>query len=60
MTDWRTFEHEHRAMLAVAQACHASGSPSWHVFEWMCWKLRMKYSLIVRKDSLIDWNGVCT
>lgn len=41
----RDFEHEHRAMIAVAEACWRPVEPSysWHVLDWMCFKLRRKY-----------------
>lgn len=44
----RDFVHEHRAMIAVAEASWR-GSHSWHVFDWMAWKLRCKYPPM--------WNG---
>lgn len=46
------FVHEHRALIAVAEAGWR-GSPCWHVFDWMCWKLRCKYPLGMR-DRVIN------
>jgi hypothetical protein len=46
-TEWREFEHENRAMIAVAEACWRPIDPShsWHVFDWMTYKLRCKHPL---------------
>ena len=49
------FVHEHRAMLAVAEAGWR-GSPCWHVFDWMAYKLRCKYPL-ERKQDQFNWQG---
>ncbi len=53
----RDFEHEHRAMIAVAQACWRPVEPSysWHVLDWMCWKLRLKYPPIMG-GGIINMN----
>jgi hypothetical protein len=54
----REFIHEHRAMIAVAEACWRAREPSysWHVFDWMAWKLRWKYPLVRKQDQLINWT----
>lgn len=41
----RDFVHEHLELIAVAAACWREVEPSysWHVLDWMCWKLRCKY-----------------
>jgi len=51
----REFEHEHRAMIAVAKAGW-KGSPCWHVFDWMAWKLRRKYPLVRKQDQIINMD----
>lgn len=51
-TNWSEFEQEHRALIAVAEANLRDESYSWHVFDWMAWKLRYKYPLIM-KDTII-------
>lgn len=48
----RDFVHEHRALIAVAEAAW-NGSPCWHVFDWMAWKLRRRYPLIRETDRII-------
>jgi hypothetical protein len=55
----REWEHEHRAMIAVAEACWR-GSYSWHVLDWMCWKLRCKYPVVDRRDAIISFDPVVT
>ena len=47
---------EHAAMIAVAEACWRPVGPSysWHVFDWMCWKLCCKYPLIRQNDQIIN------
>jgi len=47
------FVHEHRALIAVAEAGWR-GSPCWHIFDWMCFKLRRKYPLVRVQDSIIS------
>ncbi len=56
--DRELFEGEHLAMIAVAEAGW-KGSPCWHVFDWMCWKLRCKYPLVRNEDQIInmDYRG---
>jgi hypothetical protein len=49
------FIMEHQALIAVAEACHR-GSYSWHVFEWMAWKLRCKYPLVRIDDQIVNWD----
>ena len=51
----RDFVTEHRILLAVAEAGHR-GACCWHVFDWMCWKLRCKYPLVRREDQFINWS----
>ena len=55
------FIYEHQAVIAVAAACHRKVRPSYsfHVLEWMCWKLRCKYPLIRLSDQVInlDYRG---
>lgn len=51
----RDFVHEHRAMIAAAEAAWR-GSYSWHVFDWMAWKLRCKYPLVRRQDRVINMD----
>jgi len=55
----RDFIHEHRALIAVAEACWRPVAPSysWHVFDWMAYKLRCKYPLVMKRDSIINWNA---
>lgn len=52
------FVAEHRALIAVAEACWRAQEPSysWHVFDWMAWKLRCKYPRVMRRDQIIDLN----
>lgn len=47
------FVHEHRALIAVAKAGWR-GSPCWHVFDWMCWKLHCKYPPVFEQDRFIN------
>ena len=49
------FVHEHRALIAVAEACWRPAVPSysWHVFDWMASKLRRKYPLVMKRDQII-------
>jgi hypothetical protein len=56
----RDFVHEHRALIAVAEACWRGDSYSWHVFDWMAWKLRCKYPLIDRRSAIIDFDQPIT
>lgn len=54
------FTAEHRAMIAVAEACWRDCKPSysWHVFDWMAWKLRRKYPLLrLSDDRAIDFDA---
>lgn len=52
--DWAA---EHQAMVAVAEAAW-HGSYSWHVFEWMAYKLRRKYPLFLKRDRIINFDDV--
>ena len=58
----RDFVHEHRALIAVAEACWRKDAPShsWHVFDWMAWKLRCKYPLIDRRSAVINFDSTTT
>lgn len=58
MEDWLLFEGECRTYIAVAEACWRKDNPShsWHVFEWLCWKQRLKYPLIRQQDRVINMN----
>lgn len=49
------FVHEHRALIAVAEACWRPQTPSqsWHVFEWMAFKLSRKFPVVARTDRII-------
>jgi hypothetical protein len=55
----REFIDECRVMLAVAEACW-KGSYSWHVFDWMAYRLRVKYPLIRNSDRLIALDQTTT
>lgn len=39
------FIYEHQILISTAEACWRKENPSysWHVFEWMCWKQRVKH-----------------
>jgi hypothetical protein len=52
------FIHEHRALIAVVEACWRERDPSysWHVFDWMAYKLRCKYPIVFRHNMIIDIN----
>lgn len=54
------FIHEHRALIAVAEACQRPKNPSqsWHVFDWMAYRLRLKYPLIREQDRVINLDVV--
>jgi hypothetical protein len=58
------FEHDHRVMIAIAiaAACWRADEPShsWHVFEWVCWKLRFKYPLVMLSGAVINSSGAVT
>ena len=55
------FVFEHRAMVAVAEACWRTDEPSysWHVFDWMAYKLRRKYPLIW-PSRVINYDQIVT
>ena len=55
----REFIDEHRALIAVAAACWR-GSQSWHVFDWMAYRLRCKYPLVRASDRIIAFDGITT
>lgn len=50
--DWRVFEGEMLAFIAVAEAGWR-GSPCWHVVDWMAWKLRIRYPLVPINSPII-------
>jgi hypothetical protein len=57
--DWHSeFVHEHRALIAAIESCQRSESPSysWHVVEWMAWKLRTKYPLVMNRDRIVSFH----
>jgi hypothetical protein len=56
----REFEHEHRALISVAEACWRPIEPShsFHVFDWMAWKLRCRYPLVWKGDQIINLSGI--
>jgi disulfide oxidoreductase YuzD len=58
----RDFVDENRTLLAVAESCWRAQAPSysWHVFDWMAWKLRRKYPLISFQDRIINFDQVIT
>ena len=50
---------ELRAFIAIAEACWR-GSPSWHVLDWMSYRMRCKYPLVRAQDRLINLdNSTC-
>lgn len=55
----KEFIDEHRVLIAVAEACWRNDSYSWHVFDWMAYKLRMKYPLIRLSDRIITDATIC-
>lgn len=57
----RDFVHEHFALIAVAEACWRTESPShsWHVFYWMAYKLRCKYPLVRKQDKILTLGTGC-
>lgn len=54
--DINEFVAEHRALIAVAEACWRKDAPSysWHVLSWMAYKQRCKYPLMRVKDRIIN------
>jgi hypothetical protein len=58
MTDktniFREIADEGRAMLAVAQANWHGDSYSWHVVDWMAWKMRRKYPAFRMSDRILN------
>lgn len=59
MMDWREFESDCRIYIAVAEACWRPHEPShsFHVFEWLCWKQRLKLPMTRKCDQIINWDG---
>ena len=49
------FEADHRLFIAVAEACWRPVDPSysWHVLDWMAFKLRRKYPLVMKRDQIV-------
>ena len=57
--EWREFEANCRTYIAVAEACWRDHEPShsFHVFEWLCWKQRLKYPVVWKQDQIINRDG---
>ncbi len=57
-----TKEHadELRVFIAIAEACHRNGSYSWHILDWMSYRMSLKYPLTATRDQVINWNGLPT
>lgn len=55
------FVYDHQVMISIAEACWREHNPSysWHVLDWVCWKLRYKYIPIRKCDTLITIIGNC-
>jgi hypothetical protein len=49
------FIDDHLALIALAESCYRKVRPSysWHVFDWMAWRLRCKYPPIMRRDQIL-------
>ncbi len=54
--------YESRVLIAVAQACWRKDEPSysWHVFDWLCYRQRLKHPLVRRSDCVINIDGTVT
>lgn len=52
----KEFIYEHRALIAVAESCWRGVEPSysWHVLDWMAFRLRCKYPPIMRGGWIIS------
>jgi hypothetical protein len=52
-------EHELRAFIAIAEACWRPVNPSysWHILDWMSYKMRNKYPLVRKSDQIIRFDG---
>lgn len=48
----REFVYESQVLIALAEAGWR-GSPCWHVFEWLCWRQRLKHPLVASRDAII-------
>jgi hypothetical protein len=47
---------ELQIMISVAEAGW-KGSPCWHVFDYICYKLHCKYPLVAHRDCIINPNA---
>jgi hypothetical protein len=49
---------ELQAFIAVAEACHRKQHPSysWHVLDWMSYKMRCNYPLVREQDQVLPSN----
>lgn len=52
----KEFIYEHRALIAVAESCWRGVEPSysWHVLDWMAFKLRCKYPIVFRHSMIVS------
>jgi hypothetical protein len=46
---------EHRIFIALCEAGWR-GSPSWHIVDWMQYRLRLKYPLVMKRDRIINFD----
>ncbi len=58
----REMEHELRAFIAVAEACWRKREPSysWHVLDWMSYKMRRKYPLVRASECVVRFDATVT
>jgi len=56
------FVHDHRILIAIAEACQRPESPSysWHVFDWVAWRLRWKYPAVRKGYAIINRDSMIT
>ena len=47
-----------RMFIAIAEACWRPETPSysWHILDWMEWKMQIKYPIIRNVDMIISLN----
>ena len=52
------FVHDYRILIAIAAACQRPENPSysWHIFDWMAWRLRWKYRAVRKEHQFINWE----
>ena len=57
----REHEYELRIFIATAEACWRKEAPSqsWHVLDWMSHRLRQKYPLVRRCDTIVVTDADC-